>query len=399
MPQSEPNYSFTTVNRWHTYSAKWDLLTVPLGEQALSLSVADMEFATCPAVKTAVTAAAEHGIYGYTEVFEDYYQAVHDWVNGRHGWDIPTGQFIFFSRIVQMLSGLINYCYAQPPRIAVLTPTYGPLVEVIKLSGCELLEVPLQFDFLRNQVGFDHDALALAVKQSDILLWLSPHNPSGRVWTDQELAFVGNLALENQTLVISDDVHCDIVRGQKQYSPLGKVCPQLHAAGYLLTCYSPAKTFNIAGLEASAIVTANEDLRLGLLKAKRVMGLHNPNYFAVTAAVSGWRNGHSWVDQLNKQIDRNLRELWDWLRTDLPTANFVPSEGTYLQFVNLENTIGKEKDAVQEWMQSAQVHLSAGADFGADYSSWARFNVALGPAELRLAEERLHRALVGERAK
>ena len=250
-----------TITRWGTHSAKWDLLAARLGEDALSLSVADMEFATCPEVSRAIVDACAEGIFGYTEVFDDFREAAARWQERRHGWAFDPVDVHFFPRIVQCVSALCSIVLpgslGRAPRVVTLDPAYGPIIEVVERAGCELRRVPL--DLSDETPRIPEDLFARAMEGADLLLWCSPHNPTGRVWSEREMDMVASLALQGNVLVLSDDIHADFQRpGRSRYRPLAAVAPRLWESGRLIQCASPGKTFNSAGLEASAIVVRAE---------------------------------------------------------------------------------------------------------------------------------------------
>lgn len=384
----------TSITRWGTHSAKWDLLAAYLGEDALSLSVADMEFATCPEVSRAIVDACAEGIFGYTEVFDDFRQAAARWQEHRHGWALDPRDVHFFPRIVQCVSALCSIVLpgslGSSPRVVTLDPAYGPIIEVVERAGCELRRVPLDLSGATPQIP--EESFAHAMEGADLLLWCSPHNPTGRVWSEGEMEMVASLALEWDVLVLSDDIHADFRRpGRNRYQPLTAVSPRLWKSGHLIQCMSPGKTFNTAGLEASAIAVHGE-LGERLEEAKRLMGLHNPNFFAIPATIAAWNLGEAWVDELCTRIDANLRMAVDYLRRALPQARVVDPDGTYLVWVDARAYLASSA-SLDEAVVASRVAVSPGEDFGASYDGFFRINVALPERDLLRALERLCKAI------
>ncbi|PID97937.1 MAG: aminotransferase [Actinobacteria bacterium] len=406
MSTSETNTAFedafnTHLNRWNTHSAKWDLLARPLGEDAISLSVADMEFRTAPAVIEAITHAAQHGSYGYTEVFEDFYDAATHWQRSCHGWDISTDDVHFFPRIIECIAVLVNdilpsqLAFNRPPIVTSLVPAYGPIMEVIELSGADIRRVPLHEKTLDNgeiSHSFDPEKLDAALNGADLLIWCNPHNPTGRVWTRKELETVAKIAARHDVLVLSDDVHADFTRPERTpYTPLALVSPDLWDSERLIQCASPGKTFTTAGLEAAAIFAPGQ-LGTALEKAKRKAGLHNPHYFAIPAAIAAWNEGGKWVDALRRYIDANLRLAHTILKRQLPKAHLTDPDGTFLIWVEASAYLTDEEDLNRACSNSA-VAVSPGSDFGHEYARHFRINVALPASELEKALTRLCAAL------
>lgn len=384
-----------SIVRWGTHSAKWDLLAAHLGEDALSLSVADMEFATCPAVSRAITNACAPGIFGYTEVFDDFREAARGWQERRHGWCPEARDVHFFPRIVQCVSALCTIVLpgelGRAPRVVTLDPAYGPIIEVVERAGCELRRVPL--DLSEGQVAIPEEAFSEAMRDADLLLWCSPHNPTGRVWTSGELDMVCALALKYGVTVLSDDIHADFQRpGRSSYRPLAVHSQPLWESGRLIQCSSPGKTFNSAGLESSAIAVRGI-FGARLEEAKRLMGLHNPNFFAIPAAIAAWNESDEWVDRLRERIDANLRLAVAHLRAALPRARVIDPDGTFLVWVDARAYLASP-GLLDKAVSRSRVAVSPGEDFGERYEGFFRINVALPERDLKRALDRLCEAIL-----
>ena len=371
------------LDRRGTHSAKWDLLAAPLGPGAVSMSVADMEFRTAPCVIDAVVAAARHGTYGYTEVFDDFRRAAVSWQRERHDWDPGPACVRFFPRVVQCVSALLNIVLPDRgtarPVVVSLDPAYGPLLEVAERSGAEIRRVPLLTDALPARI--DVPALERALDGADLLLLCNPHNPTGRIWTAEELGAVADVALSSGALVLSDDIHADFERpGRTRYVPIAVASPALWGSGRLIQCASPGKTFTIAGLEATAVLVPGS-LGDELEAAKRRMGLHNPSYFAIPAAIAAWTRGASWVDGLLSIIDANIVESVRIVRAELPRARVTDPDGTYLVWIDARPYLRDGAD-LDRAMRACRVAVSPGEDFGDHYAGWFRINTALPTDEL-----------------
>ena len=382
------------LDRWGTHSAKWDLLASPMGREALSLSVADMEFASAPPVVQAVERAAALGAYGYTEVFDDFRSAAREWQLREHEWDPGAESVRFFPRIVQCVAALCHHVLppllGHRPRIMTLIPAYGPILEVVERSGCELIRVPLRLE--DGNARMDRALVEDALERADLLLWCNPHNPCGRVWRTEELEFIGRAALEHGTMVLSDDIHADFTRpGRTPYTPLARAVPPLWDSGRLIQCASPGKTFNTAGLEAAAVFAPGA-LGDHLEAAKRSMGLHNPNYFAIPAAIAAWTRGQGWVADLRRYINGNLRFAVETLHGQLPRAVVTDPDGTYLIWIDARHYL-PHCDSLTAACGTARVAVSPGEDFGDEYAGWFRVNAALPRVELEAGLHRLVNAL------
>ncbi|WP_076465982.1 MalY/PatB family protein [Actinomyces mediterranea] len=398
MNDSDPDFT-TRLSRWGTHSAKWDLLASRLGDDVIALSVADMEFQTCSAVVDAVTLAALHGSYGYTEVFPDFAEAAVGWQRRRHGWAPDAEDVHFFPRVVQCVSALVNFILPSEDgrrvRVATLSPAYSPLLEVCERSGVELARIPLADTATRARI--DWGALETALHDADLFLWTNPHNPTGRVWTTEELRRLADILREGSVLVLSDDIHSDFTRpGRPSYTALAAIAPDLWESGRIIQCASPGKTFTIAGLEATAICVHGE-LGDRLEAGKRRMGLHNPNYFAIPAVLAAWNEGGPWADELLRVIDRNIRAALDIFARLLPDAAACDPDGTYLIWVDASAYIEDEEDLARA-CRAARVAVSPGGDFGPGYEQYFRVNTALPRRDLEKGLIRLCSALAHREA-
>ena len=329
------------------------------------MSVADMEFRTAPCVIDAVAAAARHGTYGYTEVFDDFRGAAVSWQRERHGWDPAPACVRFFPRVVQCVSALLNIVLPDRgtarPVVVSLDPAYGPLLEVAERSGAEIRRVPLLTDALPARI--DVPALERALDGADLLLLCNPHNPTGRIWTTEELGAVADAALSSGALVLSDDIHADFERpGRTRYVPIAVAAPALWGSESLIQCASPGKTFTIAGLEA------------------------------IPAAIAAWTRGASWVDGLLSVIDANIAETVRIVRAELPRARVTDPDGTYLVWIDARPYLRDGAD-LDRAMRACRVAVSPGEDFGDRYAGWFRINTALPRDELVEAVPRLCRAI------
>lgn len=389
---SDPTTQLLAANRRGTHSAKWDLLAAPYGEGAISLSVADIEFQTAPVVSAAVIDAAQRANYGYTEVFADFYQAATRWQKSHHQWGVESDSATFFPRIIEAVSAVLSWrtrTYGRPLRVVTLAPYYSPILEVVHRWDAEV--TPVRMDFANQPATFDILALEKALIDADLLLWCNPHNPSGRVWQTQELRQVAQLCQDNQVLVISDDIHADFTTEGHKYAPLAKVAPRLWEDGLLLQCASPGKTFAMAGLEAAVIFGAPQ-LLCALEDEKRKLGLHNPNYFAIPAAIAAWTRGDQWAEELRLYVNKNLTNTREALLNRCPELSITATEGTFLQWIDASKYLSEPED-LERIQTRSRVLITPGADFGPGYQHFFRLNVAVPSPVLREGIDRLSHAL------
>ncbi|MDY5152848.1 cystathione beta-lyase [Actinobaculum suis] len=375
-----------TVDRWNTYSAKWDLMASSMGEQAISLSVADMEFRTAPAVQAAVEKAAAHGIYGYTEVFDDFRLAAAGWFARHHEWEFAPESVVFMPRVVELVAMIATTRGVQ--KTVTLSPAYDPILEVLEKQGVHISESLMLPPANSCEWRIDFADLERRLDGADLFILTNPHNPTGRAFTQKELENLAELLRKHNCLVISDDIHCDLLRQGAQYNPLAKVAPDLAATGRLITAVSPGKTFNMAGLEAAAIIVENADLRQELEAGKRAHGFHNPNYFAIPAAIAAWTETDAWLAGLRTYIDTNFAYAIGRINADHAGHwQAATPEATYLLWIHT----GPELDTaekMQVFQAATRVQVSAGSGFGTEWAAYTRLNLAVPRPMLEEAFDR-----------
>ena len=370
------------MDRRLTWSAKWDLLAKPFGSDAISLSVADTEFASPIAVRDALSKRVENGAFGYTEVFSDFADACASWQSNQHSFNVSSSDVVFTPRIILTLAAILH----RFPTVAVISPGYGPINEVIERSDSTCIQVPL--NYVNGEFTLNLDALTNAMRKSDLLVWCSPHNPTGRVWSLNELKLIASLAKKYNCVVFSDEVHADIVRAGQVHLPLASVAPELDQEGLIITAVSPAKTFNIAGLECAALISKNYKIRSLLQDAKRRAGIHNPNTFAIPGCIAAWENGADYRDALCVHTDYALVVARDLLLYSFPNLRVSIPEGTYLLWIDASAYVTGAKDLLR-WSKKAHVPVTLGEEFGSAYSRWFRINVAMPIPQLLEALNRL----------
>ncbi|MFF0742035.1 MalY/PatB family protein [Streptomyces sp. NPDC004111] len=393
-------YDFdTVVERAGTGAAKWDTPLAAYGAGIIPLSVADMDFPAPPAVVDAVAARARHGIYGYTDLPADYFPAVADWLAGRHGWHTDPGLFVHVQRIVEAVPLLLRAETAPGDGVLVHTPYYAPTASAVGLNGRRLVESPLRYDSGRGRYEMDFAHMERAVRTEGVraLLLCSPHNPTGRVWERAELERLAELALRHDLLVISDDVYADFTgfaapgtdRGRR-HTFLASLGADIAAA--TVTCVSPNKTFNLAGLEISNLHVPDPLRRERLTAAMRAAGMLNPAFFAATATLAAYREGAPWLDALLAHLDGNLALLRGTLAARMPGLRLVEPDGTCLAWLDCRDWAGADDARLTELTaRRARVAVSAGGSFGAGYAGYARLNLATPRPLLDEALDRLAR--------
>lgn len=359
-----------TVDRRATNSYKWD--SAPEG--VLPMWVADMDFRTAPAIIDALQKRVAHGIFGYTRVPDAYYDAVTSWFSRRHGWDIDREWIIYTSGVVPAVSAVIKALTVPGDKVIVQTPVYNCFFSSIRNNGCEIVSNPLRRTADTYEMDFDALERCAADPRAKVMLLCNPHNPAGRVWTPDELTRLGNICLRNGVTVVADEIHCELVYQGFKYTPFASLSDAfLHRS---VTCVSPSKAFNIAGLQIANIVAFDNDLRSRIDKAININEVCDVNPFGVAATIAAYNEGEEWLNQLVDYLHGNYEAMAEFCRRELPEFSITRLEGTYLVWMDC-SSLGMPSDALEHaLLDDARLWLNAGTMYGAEGEGYMRWNIA-----------------------
>lgn len=359
-----------TIDRRATTSYKWD--SAPEG--VLPMWVADMDFRTAPAIIDALQKRVAHGIFGYTRVPDAYYDAVTSWFSRRHGWDIDREWIIYTSGVVPAVSAVIKALTVPGDKVIVQTPVYNCFFSSIRNNGCEIVSNPLRRTADTYEMDFDALERCAADPRAKVMLLCNPHNPAGRVWTPDELTRLGNICLRNGVTVVADEIHCELVYQGFKYTPFASLSDAfLHRS---VTCVSPSKAFNIAGLQIANIVAFDNDLRSRIDKAININEVCDVNPFGVAATIAAYNEGEEWLNQLVDYLHGNYEAMAEFCRRELPEFPITRLEGTYLVWMDC-SSLGMPSDALEHaLLDDARLWLNAGTMYGAEGEGYMRWNIA-----------------------
>lgn len=359
-----------TIDRRATNSYKWD--SAPDG--VLPMWVADMDFRTAPAIIDALQKRVAHGIFGYTRVPDAYYDAVTSWFSRRHGWDIDRERIIYTSGVVPAVSAVIKALTVPGDKVIVQTPVYNCFFSSIRNNGCEIVSNPLRRTADTYEMDFDALERCAADPRAKVMLLCNPHNPAGRVWTPDELTRLGNICLRNGVTVVSDEIHCELVYQGFKYTPFASLSDAfLHRS---VTCVSPSKAFNIAGLQIANIVAFDNDLRSRIDKAININEVCDVNPFGVAATIAAYNEGEEWLNQLVDYLHGNYEAMAEFCRRELPEFPITRLEGTYLVWMDC-SSLGMPSDALEHaLLDDARLWLNTGTMYGAEGEGYMRWNIA-----------------------
>jgi len=374
-------YNFDELTeRRHTNSVKWDECAQ---DDILPMWVADMDFRTAPAITEALKRRVEHGIFGYTLVPESYYEAVCSWFGRRHGWSIEREWIQYTSGVVPALSVIVKAMTEPGDQVIVQTPVYNCFFSSIRNNQCEVVESPLKRTecdsgseaFFTYEMDFDDLERKAANPRAKLLILCNPHNPAGRVWTAEELKRAGDICRRHGVVVVSDEIHCELVAQGHKYVPFASIDDD--CLNNSITCNSPSKAFNTAGLQIANIICPNKAWRERIDRAININEVCDVNPFGVIALQAAYNEGEDWLGQLNAYIDENYRTLCRTLHEQLPQLPIARLEGTYLVWVDISG-LNVSSDALTErLLNEGRVMVNSGTMYGRlDGEGYIRLNIA-----------------------
>lgn len=368
-------YDFSRpTDRRGTDSYKWD--SAPEAD-IIPLWVADMDFETFPGITEALQRRVAHGIFGYTRVPEAYYEAVCRWFDKRHGWHINREDIIYTSGVVPAVSAVIKALTLPGDQVIVQGPVYNCFFSSIRNNGCEMVSNSLIYnkEELRYEIDFDDLERKLKHERARLMLLCNPHNPGGRVWTRDELTRVAELCRKYGVRVVSDEIHCELTLYDNEYVPFGSLPDELSRGS--ITCCSPSKAFNTAGLQIANIVCRDAEVRNRIDRAININEVCDVNPFGVIALQAAYSDeGYEWLTQLRKYISANYDLLLERFARELPKCKVMRMEGTYLAWIDCSELHIPSDEIEEMLMHENKVWVNAGSMYGAEGAAFIRINMA-----------------------
>ncbi|MGJ3522749.1 MalY/PatB family protein [Nitratidesulfovibrio sp. D1] len=398
-----PDHTFDfdhVPDRRNTGSLKWDdmgrmfNLSPAEAATAIPLWVADMDFPSPPAVREAVARLAAHGVFGYPAEGAACREAVAHWLSARHGWTVNPRRLLPVPTVVAALCLAVRLFARPGDGVVVQTPVYPPFYEAVRNAGCRVLANPLALttDASGNPLyEMDFDALDAALadggRGARVLLLCSPHNPGGRVWTRAELTRVAELCLKHGTLMVSDEIHHDLLLPGHAHTVLASLSPEV--AGRTITAVSAAKTFNVPGAGLAHVIIEDATLRRTFRAELTGLGIRHPNMFGLATTEAACRHGGPWLDALMAYIAGNAALVREVLGQRLPSVRVMQPQSTYLSWVDFRPLGLPEADLLHRVRHKAGVVPSPGSSFGPDGEGWLRLNLGCPRPLLRTALDRM----------
>lgn len=383
----EYNFDELIVRR-ATNSYKWD---TPEDGDVLPMWVADMDFRTAPVIVEALRKRVEHGIFGYTRVPQAYYDAVTEWFATRHNWQIDPQTILYTSGVVPAVSAVIKALTSPGDKVLVQTPAYNCFYSSIRNNGCRMAANALRYAEGRYTLDFDDLEAKAADPDTRILLLCNPHNPSGRVWTKDELLRIGEICLRHDVFVVADEIHGELTYEGHDYTPFASLSDEF--ARLSVTCTSPSKVFNIAGLQIANIVAVDAEVRRRIDRAINDNEVCDVNPFGVVATIAAYGHGGAWLDALRKYLWNNYETLCAFFAAHLPHYPVLPLEGTYLVWVDCRRARLDSDALAALLLREQRLMVSPGTLYGPGGEGFLRLNIACPRQRMSDGLQRLEKGL------
>ncbi len=389
------NYDFTTIlNRSEQGSPKWQRMAKrrpDIAKDVVPLSVADMEFPIAPEIREGLQKYLDETVLGYTGGNRAYYEAVISWMKRKHNFHVERQWILTAPGVVPAFHAAINEFAKEGESVVVMPPVYYPFFSSIELQNRKLVECPLIKEGDKYKIDFDLFDELTQKKENKILLFCSPHNPVGRVWTVEELTRLKDIILKNDVLLLSDEIHFDFVMEGYKHTVFQTIDEEL--ADRTITCTAPSKTFNLAGMMLSNIIVKNPELRKRLIAAFDRLCIETNSALGFKACEIAYNQCEKWLEECIKVIDENQRLIKKFFEEKHPEIKAPLMEGTYLQWVDF-NALGLSDEELEDLMvNKADLFLDEGYIFGKGGSGFERINLAAPTETIGKAMERLDKAL------
>lgn len=362
------------IDRTNNFSAKWSEMNKNFGtNDLLPMWVADMDFLTAPCVMEALKDRLEQGIFGYTTRPSSYNESIVNWLDNRFSWKINQEWLMFSPAVITSISLLIQNLTQKNDKIMIQEPVYSPFHSIVESNERSLVISPLvKLD--DGSYVMDYEDIEAKIKDVKVFILCNPHNPVGRVWTREELTRLGEICLKHNVLIISDEIHSDIILKNHKHTPFASISKEF--SENTITCMAPTKTFNLAGLQSSFLVISNPYYYEVMDKAFSILDIKRNNAFSLVATEAAYNCGEDWLYELIKYIEDNVDFAIDYIKNHMPQLKVKKPEGTYLLWVDFSNLNVDKKDLKNALINKGRIALSDGSSFGIGGDGYYRINLA-----------------------
>ncbi len=380
------------IPRNGTHSVKHDGRAAYFGTaDVLPLWVADMDFASPEAVMRALQERAAHPVYGYTQYPESAYEALMAWLKQRHGWEVQREWIVMAPGVVPSLFASVMAFTQEAEGVIVQPPVYFPFFSAVTTNRRRLIENPLLLAGDRYRIDFD-DLEQCAADGAKLMLFCSPHNPVGRVWSAAELSELLHIARRHDITILADEIHADLVYPGERHIALATLAGE---SDKVITTVAPSKTFNIPGLGLSCVIAQNAAQRHAIRQAFETLHIGNTNPFSIAAFEAAYRGGEAWLDELLVYLQGNRDFVSDYVARHLPGIKVIRSQGTYLLWLDCRGLGMSDVKLREFFVHKAKVGMNPGTVFGKNGSGFMRLNIASPRRVIAEALGRIKRALAG----
>lgn len=363
-------YNFDeVVDRRGTFSEKWEITD---GE--LPMWIADMDFKAAPEIMDAVIRRANHGVFGYASLPEEWYDAYISWWDRRHGIRFEKDSLIFCTGVISAISAIVRKLTTPGEKVLLQTPVYNTFYNSILNNGRVPLESPLIYENHAYSVDFADLEEKLADPQTTLMILCNPHNPVGKIWDQETLAKIGELCDQYHVTVVSDEIHCDLTDPGREYIPFASVnetCKKIS-----VTCIAPTKTFNLAGLHTAAIMVPDPNLRHKVWRGVNTDEVGEPNVFATVAAIAAFNQGEEWLDELRDYLYGNKQLVRSYVDKNIPGVTVIGSDATYLLWLDCTEVTDDSAEFAAFLRSRTGLWLADGAKYSGNGRYFLRLNIA-----------------------
>lgn len=380
------------TDRKNTGSVKWDTMEqFEKPNDVLPLWIADMDFKAPAGVLKALEERVSHGIFGYTQQMDSYYEAVVNWMDRRHDWKIKKDWIIITPGIVPAINFIIQTFAKEGEGVLIQRPVYNPFTNAIVNNGRKLVNSPLVLREDHYEIDFEDFENKIVEEDVKLFILCSPHNPVGRVWTSEELKTMGDICLKHKALVVVDEIHHDLVFKGLKHIPFASLSKEY--SNNCITCTSPSKTFNLAGLQLSNIIIENQEILTRLNTYLDNISLTTANIFGIVGSEAAYNTGEEWLEELIDYIEGNKKYVQDFFAKKFPMIKVIDIEGTYLLWVDFRS-LGMEQEELSKFLvEEAKLWLNDGYIYGEEGSGFERINLACPRSVLEKGLKQLEEAL------
>ncbi|WP_436415375.1 MalY/PatB family protein [Petrimonas sp.] len=386
-------YNFDEIiDRSTSHCVKIEKLKAVFGrDDLLPLWVADMDFLSPPAITEALLERTRHGIFGYTVPNDGYYESIINWLKNRHNYEVKQDEITFVPGVVKAFAFAIDVFTKENDKIIIQPPVYHPFRIVTQSLNRQVVNNPLILENGRQRIDFDGLRKIIAENDCKMLIFCSPHNPGGRVWDEDELKELAEICYDNNILVVSDEIHADLVLSGFNHRPFVTVSEK--ARENSITLMAPSKTFNIAGIVSSFAVIHNKELQKKYLNFLSPRELNQGTIFAFTATEAAYKHGEEWLDQLLDYVQKNIDFVDSFLKKNIPQIKVIRPEATFLVWLDCRELGLPQRELIDLFVNKAKLALNDGTVFGREGEGFMRLNVGTPLSNIGKALENLKSAL------